>query len=213
MCGRYTARKPKDIFKALRVPVSQLGLFSARYNIAPSQRLPIIRATGERAASIASWGFKAGDKLLINARSETAAKLPTFRDAYLKKRCFVPVDGFYEWKATGSGKQPFLFERRGGQPFAFAGLWRDGEDGEEFVILTTAANELVSPIHERMPCMLTPEDAERWLAEPSANLLRSFPALDMEVHPVSKRVNNMRVDDPTCAEPIELPQIETGLFD
>jgi putative SOS response-associated peptidase YedK len=139
--------------------------------------------------------------------------LPTFRDAYRRRRCIVPVDGFFEWKATkGRLKQPYAIAMKDGSPFGIGGLWENWKDptsGEwirTFAIITTDANELVAEIHDRMPLIITPTDYERWLSdEPDPHdLMRPFPAAPMEMWPISTRVNKPENDDPSILEPIEL---------
>lgn len=153
---------------------------------------------------------------LINARSETAAEKPSFRSAIKQRRCLVPVDGFYEWQATGKKtKQPHLIRLKDGQPFALAGLWErwtapDGELVESFTILTTDANAMMQPIHDRMPVILSREDYDRWLdagtpLEEIKGLLRQFPADQMENFPVSTVVNNPRNEVPECVQPMGAP--------
>ena len=140
---------------------------------------------------------------LINARSETVTEKPAFREAFKKRRCFIPADGFYEWQRTEGKKQPFFFQLKDGHPFGFAGLWDRwmGEDGkvtESCTILTTAANEVLAPVHDRMPVILHEEDYEQWLdkderkRELLRDLLRPYPASEMNAYPVSTLVNSSR---------------------
>jgi putative SOS response-associated peptidase YedK len=151
---------------------------------------------------------------MINARAETAAERPAFREAMKRRRCLVPADGFYERQATPGSKrkQPHLIRMKDDRPFAFAGLWdswRRGDDTlESFTILTTAPNELVAPIHDRMPVIVAPADFDRWLdpsipADGVTDLLRPYPAAQMQASPVGTHVNNPSNDDPACAEPWE----------
>jgi putative SOS response-associated peptidase YedK len=218
MCGRYTLRVPgDDLVKAF--DLAEVPELPFRYNIAPTQAVPVVRLDGaDRRLSLVRWGLvprwakdtsrAAG---LINARSETVEEKPTFRDAFRKRRCLIPADGFYEWKATAKGKQPFYFQQADGQPFAFAGLWErwhppEGEPLETCTILTTTANELVAPLHERMPVIVQPSNYADWLdpACPADRLhpwLRPFPADDMTAVPVSTRVNNARNEGPECITP------------
>ena len=167
-------------------------------------------------ASEPNIGYK-----LINARAETAAEKPSFRSAYRHRRCLIPADGFYEWKREGKTRQPWLFGLRDGEPFAFAGLWErwtvpadtaltgslaersPGDAVETCTILTTAANETVTPVHGRMPVMLPPEAYGPWLAGEDVPLA-PYPADDMTAHPVSTLVNRPANDDPRCVEPVAL---------
>jgi putative SOS response-associated peptidase YedK len=156
---------------------------------------------------IPSWAQEAGmGNRLINARAETAAEKPAFRYAFRKRRCLIPADGFYEWQKQGSKKQPFLVRRRDGHPLALAGLWEvwrspEQQDIESCTILTTAANDAVRPLHDRMPAILEPKDYDLWLdsqvQEPERvqPLLRPYRSEDLVLVPVSPRVNNPRNDD------------------
>jgi putative SOS response-associated peptidase YedK len=153
-------------------------------------------------------------QVTCTARRETAAEKPSFRAALKQRRCLVPIDGFYEWKATAKSKtkQPHLIRLKSGQPLALAGLWEtwsapDGELVESFTILTTDANDVLRPIHDRMPVIIAPEDYDRWLDKATAPedvqaLLRPFPAEGMESYPVSTLVNNPRNESPKCLEPV-----------
>lgn len=207
-----------------------------RYNIAPTQDAPIIRLAEGGAArriGLLRWGLlphwaksPATAARMINARSETAADKPAFREAFRQRRCLVPADGFFEWKKDERGKQPYLIGNRDETPFAMAGLWEwwpgspEHEDAiESFTILTTTPNDLVRPLHDRMPVILAPDDHERWLdpglEDPEAirALCRPHPAETMVARPVSRRVNSPANDDPGCIEPVEVVDDETGTDD
>jgi putative SOS response-associated peptidase YedK len=155
-----------------------------------------------------------GGRKPINAKSETIRTLPTFRDAYRRRRCIIPVDGFFEWKAIKGQKvkQPYAIAMKDGSPFGLGGLWENWKDpasGEwirTFTIITTDANELVAEIHDRMPLIVGPSDYVRWLSdEPDpSDLLRPFPAEPMRMRPISTRVNKPENDDSSILEPIEL---------
>ena len=142
------------------------------------------------------------------------AKLPTFRDAYRQRRCIVPVDGFFEWKAIKGqkAKQPYAIAMKDGSPFGLGGLWENwkdpstGESIRTFAIVTTDANELVAEIHDRMPLIIAPSDYERWLSDDPdpGDLMRPFPAEPMRMWPISTRVNKPENDDPSIVEPIEM---------
>ena len=150
----------------------------------------------------------------INAKCETVRTLPTFRDAYRRRRCIVPVDGFFEWKAIKGqkAKQPYAIAMKDDSPFGIGGLWENwkepalGEWIRTFAIITTDANELVADIHDRMPLILAPSDYARWLSEEPdpRELMRPFPASPMRIWPISTRVNKPENDDPSIVEPIEL---------
>ena len=225
---------PQWRLDSLATPVEELAeLFSLagapplqpRYNIAASQRVAVIRLSpgdGWRQLDLMQWGFitawvkdPAKARQPINAKSETVAELPTFRAAFRQRRCLIPAEGFYEWKQEGGRKQPVYIRMKSEEPFAFAGLWERwvGEE-DEFIesctILTTEPNELLEPIHNRMPVILDPKDYELWL-DPDVQevsrlkpLLHPYPPDQMTYYLVNLRVNNPRNDDALCVEP--LPQ-------
>lgn len=219
MCGRYTLHHaPQQI--ALRFGVEEvLAEAQERYNIAPSQSIPVVVAEKEvRALNAYKWGlipFWAKDPAignkLINARAETLAEKPSFKNALVRRRCLIPSDGFYEWKKENDTRQPMYIRRRDGDLFAFAGLWEEwkGPDGVPLrtcSIITVAPNELMADIHDRMPAMLRPEWEADWL-NPSNTavpdllaLLQPYSPADMEAYAVSKRVNAPVNDGPACIE-------------
>lgn len=208
MCGRFTQRQPAVRLKK-EFSVEEVPEVEARYNIAPTQSILGVRQTlDSREMSFLKWGLipswakdsSIGAKL-INARSETVTEKPSFREAFKRRRCIIPADGFYEWQRTGGRKQPFFFHMRDDWPFGFAGLWNkwkneDGEVIESCTILTTEANELLRRVHDRMPVILTPEDYEVWLDDDlrkrslREELLRPFPASEMEGYHVSASINS-----------------------
>jgi putative SOS response-associated peptidase YedK len=191
-----------------------------RYNIAPSQDIAAVRIspkTEKRELALLHWGlipFWADDPKVgyrtINARAETVATKPAFREAFCKRRCLVVADGFYEWKKTNGPKQPYFIHVKGGEPFAFAGLWerwkREGKETQSCSIIVTDANEVLEPIHDRMPVILSPDDHDIWLdadfedGKKLQSLLRPFPADEMEAYPVSTLVNNPKNDEEKCLE-------------
>jgi len=218
MCGRYDNLIARDAyrgpFKAQRIAQSN---FPPRYNIAPTDQIPIARVDprdGEREVVMARWGLipfwmKEKPKVPhINARAETVDKLPMFREAFAKRRCLIPATGFFEWEKREDGKQPYRFTRK---DLAFAGIWEfariKGEDILSAAILVGEANSLVSPIHNRMPVMLMPEDYDRWLGpatdmqELKAMLKPYDPSL-MEAYAVSRAVNSVKNDTEECIEPL-----------
>jgi len=219
MCGRYGSEiSPEQLSLLLDVPEEQSAQVIARYNIAPTQEAPVARfaASGSRELCMLRWGLVPSwsrdatrAARLINARSETVAEKPSYRDAYRARRCLVPADGFYEWRRSGRARLPIHFQRTGGLPFAFAGLWErwsspvDGAELQTFTVLTTTANELVGEVHDRMPVILTEGALDRWMDPRSserelAGLLRPYPASQMERWEVSIRVNAVGNDDPLC---------------
>ena len=227
MCGRYTLRaSPETIARGLRVALDSLPPLAPRYNIAPTQRILVLRAAadGQREAVLMRWGLpSAAGRLLVNARAETVARLPAFRDGFAHRRCLIPADGFYEWQKTGTRKQPFFIHRPGNEPFAFAGIWQPGPDGPtaECVLITQAAGEQVRPIHDRQPVRLPPESWDAWLAARPDNPAVSQtlphdllipPAVDDWVAvPVSNFVNRVDNDSARCIEPVE-PERQSELF-
>lgn len=220
MCGRFTLRTPAaDIARQFRLP--EIPDLDARYNIAPSQEIAIVR-TGQdqqRELAFCRWGLvpffakdpDSGHKP-INARSEKAASSPMFRAAMRRRRCLVPADGFYEWKKVGSKKQPYYIRLQNDGVFAFAGIWERWGDNDELqtcAILTTDANELMRPIHDRMPVLLPPDAYDLWLdpevEDPSRiqGLLEPYPDDQLEAYAVSTDVNRPTHDAPNCLEPVE----------
>jgi putative SOS response-associated peptidase YedK len=228
MCGRYLLKAPADALRRAFGFVEQPNLMP-RYNIAPTQDGPVIRERrepkGERTLQLLRWGLipswaedmKSGAKL-INARAEGIAERPSFREAFRRRRCLVPADGFYEWRAEGKLKQPYLIQRRDRAPLAFAGLWErwvpktqppEPAYIDSFTIVTTAANALLKPLHERMPVILAPESFPRWLDRASSEaelkaLLRPAPEDLLAYVPVSTRVNAAAPDDTGLIEPVGL---------
>jgi putative SOS response-associated peptidase YedK len=218
MCGRIIrTSKPLRlaIVEGLNVSDSRLGKIRPRYNGAPSQELLVIREnhnTGQRSLDLIKWGLiphwcqdPRGGRKPINAKAESVSQLPTFRDAYAQRRCIVPVDGFFEWRAIkgARAKQPYAIAMKDGSPFGLAGLWENwrnpntGEWERSFAIITVPSNTLVSQIHHRMPDILDPATHDRWLGpEPDPReLLFSYPPQFMAMWPISTRVNSPDNDD------------------
>ncbi len=257
MCGRYIlepddeehffqhfgAELSEELRKLPDAPVgvpSAAGLFDGqttpsaksrllgRYNIAPTQLVPIVRHPSHdklpidspRVVREAVWGLipswakeRSIGARMINARSETVYEKPSFRTAFKRRRCIVPASGFYEWLPVGKSKQPYLIRRKDGQPFAFAGLferWKDPESGdpvESCTILTTAANGFMSQIHDRMPVVLETSDFGQWL-DPEQDgdavmpLLRQMPPKSLTGTAVNSKVGNVRTQGPDCISPV-----------
>lgn len=227
MCGRFTlALSPEDVAKLLelnRTLDAELGL-GPRWNVAPGQEiLAALRPAPDAATEPRRlrWGLvpawardPAVGHRMLNARSETVREKPAFRSAFRARRCLIPADGFYEWKREGGRKQPWLFRLKDDPGFALAGLWErwlgpDGELLDSCTLLTTTPNELMAPIHDRMPVILAPEHRADWLAAaPEAAdslhaLLRPFPAAAMTAWPVSTLVNSPRNDGPELVRPVD----------
>jgi putative SOS response-associated peptidase YedK len=222
MCGRFTLKtSPARIKEMFRL--QRLGEFDPRYNIAPSQPVLAVRAIPEseerqgvflKWGLIPSWATEPGPSDgLINARADTVATKPLFRSAFKKRRCLVLADGFYEWRAAPGGKIPYYFQMKDESPFAFAGLWERWEKGEEPIesctLITTDANGVVKPVHNRMPVILDPQNFDCWLDpdEKRAEVLQPFlvPLPDdwLTTYPVSKLVNNPRNERRECIEPLK----------
>jgi putative SOS response-associated peptidase YedK len=219
MCGRYSLGvSPARIAEVFEL--SDEPEFQPRYNIAPTQDAPVILAVPEgRGLELRRWGLvpfwakdpKIGSRM-INARAESVEEKPAFRNAFRRQRCLVPADGFYEWKPVGLRKQPFHVRRSDAWPFGMAGLfdvWNAGQPDEiaSFTILTTDANALLRPIHERMPLILDGRSWKAWLdpATPVARLHELLAPPDpagFEAYPVATLVNRPAVDDARCREPI-----------
>lgn len=223
MCGRFTLRSNlTQIAKTFDVAVSGVDL-PQRFNIAPTQDVAAVRLGGEtdeRELVMLHWGLipawakdtKIGNQM-INARAENVAEKPSFRSAFTKRRCLILADGFYEWqKVAGGKKQPYFIHRRDDEPFAFAGLWEswkgEGNEIQSCTIITTTANELMEPLHDRMPVILSADDFPTWL-DPEfkdkialKDLLRPCDPDLLEAYPVSVLVNNPGNVSPKCLERI-----------
>ncbi len=228
MCGRYAITLPPEAMTQLFLarwegPLWGNLAFGPRYNVAPSQAIPIVRlgADGAREIVPAAWGLHPswmkegpGAKSMINARSETAAEKPYFRDAMKKRRCLIPADGYYEWRRDGATKTPFYIHTLDGAPLVFAGLWERWRDTESdavvdtAAILTGAAHASISALHDRMPVMPPASAFEAWLdskapKETTAFLIESAlaqpPALAF--HAVSRLVNSPANDAPVLIDP------------
>jgi putative SOS response-associated peptidase YedK len=218
MCGRFNLHaNPRAVASLFGLPT--VPELAPRYNVAPSQPVAVVGLKpggSARGLALMRWGlvprWAKSDEgpRPINARCESLMDRPTFRDNFRQRRCLIPASGFYEWAKKGGRKQPYHVRRPDGLPLAFAGLWDrwEGPGGPLLTcaIITTAANELVKPLHDRMPAIIRPEDFARWL-DPSAHpderlpLLRPCPADVLEAVPVGAAVNNPRNDGPECLGP------------
>ncbi len=214
MCGRF------EIHSALEIIAKVFGIdsitfdYSPSYNVAPSQDILLVINDGKRRLIKSRWGFipswskelSAGYKM-INARAESVADKPSFRQAFQNQRCLVVADGFYEWKKEGTKKRPFYIRLRSGKPFGFAGLYNISKspEGEQIctsTIITTDANEVVQPLHDRMPVIASPDAYDLWL-DPNIhdkvllqNILKSYPSKDLEVYEVTPKVNSPKNNAP-----------------
>ena len=233
MCGRYRLSRRKQIIEEHFASISEEQEWEPRYNVAPTQSVPIIRQNPKeprRELSLARWGLvpswskdSSAAARMINARSETADTKPAFRDGLKFRRCLIPADAFYEWYKSGNAKQPYCFEVREGELFAFAGVWDrwkgpGGKALETFSILTTAPNAVTATVHDRMPVILDPDSYDLWLdpgmkdVRAAAELLKPYDARLMHCYPVSNRINHVANDDEACSTPVELAQIQNRLF-
>jgi len=227
MCGRITQKSdPRRLGLGLTTTTLVEPLtVPPRYNGSPGQEHWVIRQhpeTGERTLDRLWWGLiphwvkdETGGHRPINAKGETVASLPTFRDAYKRRRCLVPIDNFFEWNAikSATAKQPYAIGMKSGEPFALAGIWenwrRPGTDDwiRTFAVITTTANDLMYSIHDRMPVIVAPINYERWLSaiEPDPrDLLVPFPSAPMLIWPISARVNKPANDDAEILEPMAI---------
>ena len=231
MCGRTSLFARPDEVKD-RFDAEPTRPLEPRYNVAPGQEHPVVRNDALDAIQFPTWGLvpqwadgspSAGH---INARGETLAEKPSFREAFAERRCLVLADGFYDWKETPTGKQPYRIEREDREPFAFAGLWEprnvggdtasDSNSDATFTIVTTEPNAVVEEVHHRMPVILDREEERRWLADDStedlADLLDPYPAEEMRAYPVSSAVNDPGNDSPEVLEEVAAEEdVQTGL--
>jgi putative SOS response-associated peptidase YedK len=233
MCGRYKLSRRKQIIEQHFDTADWQEDWSPRFNIAPTQPVPVIRQhpkepirqiTLMKWGLIAHWSKSASDAArTINARSETAATKPAFRDPLKFRRCLIPADGFYEWKRTATGKLPFCFEVEKGALFAFAGLWDGWKNaGGQWIrtcsILTTVPNAVTATVHDRMPVILDSESYALWLNPGMTNvqviseLLKPYDARMMRAYPVSPRINHVANDDQECSRAVEIAEAQSNLF-
>ncbi len=221
MCGRYSLTADAESIQ-LAFNLDEVGGWAQpRYNIAPTQQVPVITDREPKRLSSMKWGLlpswakdpKLGSRM-INARSETAAEKPSFRAAFKRQRCLIPADGYYEWTKRGKRKTPYYIQHAQRRLFAFAGLWESWRQPDDTwlqtcAILTTAANDKVRPIHHRMTVILEPEDYETWLAPrellpPEWQPLMAGPRADqLRFHEVSTQVNSPANDNPRLVAPFE----------
>ena len=222
MCGRFVQHSDPEIY-ASQFDLDALRHATPRYNVAPTQPVLAIRESdeGKRALVRLRWGLvqawsKGPDSRysMINARAETVKSKPAYRNAFKHRRCLIPAEGFYEWKAGKGGKTPFLIRRKGGEPFAMAGLWErwhggEGETIESCTIIVTDANDLVQEIHDRMPVILGRENHAAWLdrdtkdADGLLAMLKPADPARWTMHAVSWQVNSPRNDSPDLLEPLD----------
>ncbi len=215
MCTRITLTLPLDALAQAFPDFHPPEAWHPRYNLGPGQPVLAVLNDGSRRMRPVLWGWPrpgGGTGLLVNARVETVAQKPTFREAFRTRRCLVLADGFYEWTVTGGRKQPWRITRRDGRPFALAGLWMEQDGEPRCVVLTTEARPPVTRLHPRMPVVLPQAAYAPWLAPGALTatwptwLERAWEPEAWRVYPVHPRVNTTRVDDPSCILPYEPPQ-------
>jgi putative SOS response-associated peptidase YedK len=218
MCGRYVVSSAPEVIRALFQYAEQPN-FPPRYNIAPTQPIPIVRLhEGVRQFALVRWGLLPSwvkdpktFSLVINARGESVLEKPAFRNAMRRRRCLIPADGFYEWTQTGGRKQPYFVHAKSGGPLALAGLWEtwtgpNGEELETAAIVTTNANKLLSDVHDRMPVIVPPDAFNMWLdcaavdAKTAEALIMPAPEHLLELYPISTAVNRVANDDAKLLE-------------
>lgn len=221
MCGRFALKAPPAELMS-RFGLDECADFAPRYNIPPGTEIPVIRQSpeGKRVLHLLRWGLvphwskdAAIGAKLNNARGESVAEKPSFRDAFKRRRCLIPASGFYEWKTEGKNKQPYYISLKSGEPMALGGLWEswkapDGTLLRTACIITTGPNEVMAPIHDRMPVIIPSEHWQDWLnASPEAitGLVVPSAADVMQAWPVSRRVSKTQDDDVGLIEPIDVP--------
>lgn len=226
MCGRFTLKNVErllDRLKARGIDVDGINDIAPHYNIAPTQEILTVTQEAMREAKFLQWGlipsWSKEPKGFINARVETIEEKPSFKESFERRRCLILADGFYEWERNGKISQPYYFQLKQSEPFAFAGIWDrwryDGGSITSCAIVTTTANELLAKIHTRMPVILRPESYDLWLSDHSRGadlneVLVPFPAGEMMSHAVGYEVNNAKIDDPNLICEVE-PNVGANL--
>lgn len=221
MCGRFALKAPPAELMT-RFSLDECADISPRYNIPPGTDIPVIRQSpeGKRVLHLLRWGLvphwakdPSIDAKLNNARGESVAEKPSFRDAFKRRRCLIPMSGFYEWKAEGKIKQPYYISLKSGVPAAMGGLWESWKDPDGNIlrtvcVVTTSPNAVMTPIHDRMPVIIAPENWHSWLSgmpEEIAGLVAPYRDEELQAWPVSRRVSKTQDDDAGLIEPIEVP--------
>ena len=216
MCGRYTIASARDVLSRFLDREIPVEIPLPVYNASPGQYLPVVLDAEPGKIVSALWGIRpwwsddAPGRLLINARAETVHRKPAFRESFRERRCLVVADGFYEWKQTQDGKQPYRVTLTNGEPFTFAGIWMEVDGAVSYLILTTEPNRVTRPIHNRMPVMLEKQEQVPWLDRGLAagevlRLLDPYPENAMKAYPVTRAVNSSRNEGPELIEPLADP--------
>jgi len=216
MCGRAVIISPIEVIaEEFNIDNPQMTV-KPNYNISPSQNMLVIIKQESRKLMTCKWGFipswakdpAIGHKM-INARAETIASKPAFRSAYKKQRCLIVADGFYEWEKTEKGKTPYYIHLKSGRPFGLAGIYNRwvADNGEGILtcsIITTNANELISPVHDRMPVIIPKDSIDAWLSDEAnpSTMLRPYPSEAMDLYQISTRVNDPKHNSPDLLEPV-----------
>jgi len=218
MCGRFALKAPPSQL-ITQFDLNECADFPMRYNIPPGTNIPVIRPSpdGKRVLHLLRWGLvphwakdpSIGARL-NNARGESVAEKPSFRTAFKQRRCLVPASGFFEWKTEGKIKQPYYFSLKSGKPMAMAGVWEswtapDGGILRTVCIITTAANAIMAPIHDRIPVIINPDNWQAWMVEPVekiSSLVSAYPDEELRMWPVSRQVNRTGEDDAGLIEPV-----------
>ncbi|HEX8923731.1 MAG TPA: SOS response-associated peptidase [Patescibacteria group bacterium] len=219
MCGRYAFYPGNDFFSHYDLPETAIDLKS-NYNVSPGYDMPVVVDDKTRSADLMHWGLvpswaddpKIGFRM-INARSESLSEKPAFKRLLDRRRCLIPANGFYEWLHSKSGKKPYYFFLKSKELISFAGLydsWQDplGRNLFSYTIITTSANSLVSPVHDRMPVIIPPENEDLWVdtdikyADGPSNLLKPFPDDLMASYPVSPQINSASINDSSLIRPL-----------
>ena len=225
MCGRYTNTRGAPELEREFKAINRLENSTPRYNIAPTQLAPVVIQIKERVLENMRWGIipiwaRNSNSPIINARAESLMEKPTFKKAFLHQRCLIPADGFYEWIKQSKPKQPVRFLMEPEHLFAFAGIWAPTENTSSshacFAIITTNANNLVKPVHDRMPAIIRVDDYDQWLDtegshEALLSLLQPYPATSMRSYSVNPCVNSTTYDSAECIKPYQ-PPIQGLLF-
>jgi putative SOS response-associated peptidase YedK len=235
MCGRLSLFASPELV-AERFDAEPVQPLEPRYNVAPGQAHPVVRNDDPDAIRFPTWGLvpqwadSSPSSGHINARAETLTEKPSFREAFAERRCLVLADGFYDWKETPTGKQPYRIEREDRRPMAFAGLWEPARDDAAeqgpdatFTVVTTEPNEVVEPVHHRMPVILGANEEQRWLGgggntdsegdtDELTDLLDPYPASEMRAYPVSSKLGDPVNDSPDLIEEVPAEEdVQTGL--
>ena len=226
MCGRFTIISEPVAYQLefdIKIDNTIKNIWKRRYNVAPSQSIPVVHNAPEHDLRLMRWGLipnwsnnRSGKISLINVRAETIREKIYFKRLVEQgKRCLILADGFYEWQdpeRKGMPKTPFYFKLKSGKPFVFAGIWEenrtaDAQLAQACAIITCPPNSLVSPVHNRMPVMLDAPDGKEWLGQNPTEqllaLLKPYPAETMQAYPVSRMINSPQTDDPACILPVE----------